>query len=1204
MKEETTLRARTGGDATPGLDAAARGFAGTGREPSTGGAGHRFARGTAAAFAVLVSGLLASGSLASASSAASAAPHPCAPLAGGEVAVAEPALLQPGRPLEAALAGGESRTYVFDLEAGRYARIEVEQRGIDVAAILRAPDGEVVIEADGPDGDHGVERASALADSAAEAGRYRLEVVSPYPEDPGGTVAVVLAEVRPAEPGDRDRLAAEQASNAAVALWAHGDAESLRAAVARFEEVLAIWRRLDDRRRQAEAATHLGYLHRSLGEINREAEYYEIALPLWRELDEPAREAELTNNLAAAYGMLGNRERARAAATEAVELFRRLGDQPGEAAALNTLGYAHLQAGHLEPADQCFERSLELSRQIGDLRQQGRVLSNQARLKHRQGRLSEAAGIYRDALDLARASRDRRTEAVTLNNLSTTYESMGELARSLEHYHEVLELVREIGDARGEAFALNNIGSLYKNLGEVEEGIAYLGQALEIFRDVEDRAAEAGALGNIGWALLALDRPEEAVRYIEESLEVARRQGDARRQTVALADLARAYHALERNHSARTLAGAALDLARAHGHRSFESTALRILGEIYTALGHPADAISPLQEAVAISRDLGSRPGEAHGLLLLARAERSLGLLDNARHHAEAAVERIESIRTAVANQDLRATYLASKQDYYEEWIGALMELDHREPEAGWAARALAVAEQARARTLLDSLTEVETEIRGALGPTLAAEEERLRHLLNAHERDRQQSETAGDAEAAAVEAKRIRALTAEYRALEAQIRNTSPHFADLVQPQPLDAETIQAQVLDPGTVLLQYSLGAERSWLWTVTPERLTAHPLPARAEIEPLARRIYALLTARNAESEGENAADRAHRIEAADAAYPAAAAELAEILLEPAAAAISAEPTLRVVVVADGALHYVPFGALPAPGTDLPLLFDHVVVNAPSASTLAVQRRELAGRPRALGTLAVIADPVFDAADSRVKHDTRRTVADNGAAAQALRSSGYGRLRFSRREAEQIADLVPADERFTALDFDASRETAIGGGLAGYRIVHFATHGVLNTDYPALSGLVLSQVDRKGEPQEGFLRLHDIYQLNLDAELVTLSACETALGREIHGEGLVGLARGFMYAGAARVVASLWRVQDRATAETMRRFYRGMLEEGLAPAAALREAQVAMARDARWSAPYYWAPFVLHGEWRSHRQSPPRPLPGAKRIGLQGG
>jgi CHAT domain-containing protein len=167
--------------------------------------------------------------------------------------------------------------------------------------------------------------------------------------------------------------------------------------------------------------------------------------------------------------------------------------------------------------------------------------------------------------------------------------------------------------------------------------------------------------------------------------------------------------------------------------------------------------------------------------------------------------------------------------------------------------------------------------------------------------------------------------------------------------------------------------------------------------------------------------------------------------------------------------------------------------------------------------------------------------------------------------------------------AVDFEASKATATGGSLNQYRIVHFATHGLINSRHPELSGIVLSLVDEQGMPQDGFLRLHDVYNLKLSADLVVLSACRTALGKDVKGEGLIGLTRGFMYAGAPRVVASLWDVKDEATAELMKRFYEGMLRRRMTPAAALRTAQLSMAKEKRWEAPYYWAGFVLQGEWR---------------------
>src|SRR5262249_29193839 len=260
-------------------------------------------------------------------------------------------------------------------------------------------------------------------------------------------------------------------------------------------------------------------------------------------------------------------------------------------------------------------------------------------------------------------------------------------------------------------------------------------------------------------------------------------------------------------------------------------------------------------------------------------------------------------------------------------------------------------------------------------------------------------------------------------------------------------------------------------------------------------------------------------------------------------------------------------------------------------PSASVLAVLRRELAGRIQPSRTVAVLADPVFQGNDPRVHfHENgenpmpgqpeTRSRRESKPEEELIRSAeevggvSFGRLRFTRQEAEAIASLTREEKSLKALDFAASRATVTGDAVGQYRIIHFATHGLLNSQHPELSGIVLSLVDEQGRPQDGFLRTHDIYNLKLNAELVVLSACQTALGKLTRGEGLVGLTRGFMYAGAPRVVASMWRVKDEATAELMKRFYHGILKEGLRPAAALRTAQISMWREKNWQVPYYWA------------------------------
>jgi CHAT domain-containing protein len=319
---------------------------------------------------------------------------------------------------------------------------------------------------------------------------------------------------------------------------------------------------------------------------------------------------------------------------------------------------------------------------------------------------------------------------------------------------------------------------------------------------------------------------------------------------------------------------------------------------------------------------------------------------------------------------------------------------------------------------------------------------------------------------------------------------------------------------------------------------------------------------------------------------------------------------------LIVAEGALQYIPFGALPKPVTrdswfvnrrsnhesrvtnHEPLILDHEVVMLPSASVLGVLRRELSGRQPAAKTVAILADPVFESDDFRVKKaPTKAEKQTEKPPATSLPAPGllpdgdrmmdaFGletleRLWFTRYEAEWIADFVPPAGRLKALGFAANRTTATSPDLSQYRIVHFATHGFLNSEHPELSGVVFSLVDEQGQPQDGFLRLHEVYNLKLNADLVVLSACRTALGKDVKGEGLIGLTRGFMYAGAASVVASLWKVEDKATAKLMRRFYQKMLVEGRRPAAALRAAQVAMWQEKK--APYYWAAFVLQGEWK---------------------
>src|SRR5262249_40564657 len=409
-----------------------------------------------------------------------------------------------------------------------------------------------------------------------------------------------------------------------------------------------------------------------------------------------------------------------------------------------------------------------------------------------------------------------------------------------------------------------------------------------------------------------------------------------------------------------------------------------------------------------------------------------------------------------------------SAQTNYEFYVDLLMRLDERFPSQGHDRAALKSSERARARSLLEMLIEARADIRQGGDPALIERERSLLGQLNAAiEKRTRLLGRKHSAEEAAAAGKEILALTTEYEQVQAQIRLKSPRNAALHQPSLLSLEEIQ-QLLDQDTVLLEYSLGEERSFLWLVTTTSMESFVLPKRKEIEAAVKDVLTLLTESGTPEE-----------------FEAKAARLSQILLGPVASKLGKN---RLAIVADGLLQYLPFAALPAPiaGTNKyqPLIVDHEIVNLPSASVLATMRSQLGSRKPAPSSIAILADPVFSPNDQRVISNTNaaaRPPAEQNfdKVTRSARKLGllrdgdnWTRLPLSRREAEQIVAFASKSETKLALDFDANLSTATAQEIGEYRILHFATHALFNDEAPELSGLVLSLVNEKGEPRNGFL------------------------------------------------------------------------------------------------------------------------------------
>jgi CHAT domain-containing protein/tetratricopeptide (TPR) repeat protein len=856
------------------------------------------------------------------------------------------------------------------------------------------------------------------------------------------------------------------------------------------------------------------------------------------------------------------------------------------------------------------------------------TLNNLGNLSGDRGDLAKAEEYYQRALEIRqRLAPGSPAVAMTLGNLGVMARDRGDLVEAEEYYRKALEIRQRVTPGGLDvALIFNNLGNLNMDRGDLAKAESYYRRALDIRERIAPGSlAVAVSWGGLGQVAEERDDLKKAAEYYRRALEIKEHLAPgslyAARTLGSLGDLYRRQGDFSKAEEHLRRALAIEEKTTPFGADT--AFTLERLGEVRRDQRDPGEAEHLCRRALRIFEQLSPLSADhAESLALLASILRGQNQWDEASQVYAQALHALEGQASRLGGSaDVRADFRARHQDYYREYIDLLLS-------QGKGEVAFEILERSRARTLLETLAAARVDIRRGVDPGLIRKERSLQVELKAKSEWRVQllSEQKNEDQVKAVE-KEISALTGEYQDVQAQIRLNSPVYSALTQPQPLSAGQIQEQLLDAGTLLVEYSLGEERSHVFAVSANSLQAFELPKRAVIEAASRHVYELLTARNHHDSREKPAERATRIARADAAYPLAAAHLSRMVLGPLAGKLALK---RLLIVSDGALHYVPFAALPVPAggkSQAPLAARHEIVYLPSASVLAVLRRAQMGRQRAVKTVAVLADPVFDSRDVRVQHpglseppaasQVRSGAGEVPAAAtgekgqaqpgsefapgeeslereqltRSMADMGEGRggglylprLQFTRREAEEIVSVTPAGKTFKAVDFDANRATATSSDLASYRFVHFATHALLNSKHPELSGLVLSLVDDRGRPQSGFLGLEDIYNLNLPAELVVLSACETALGKGVEGEGMVGLTRGFMYAGASRVMASLWNIDDRATADQMKYFYRAMVGQGMRPAAALRAAELKMREDPRWRAPYFWAAFQIQGEWK---------------------
>lgn len=1050
---------------------------------------------------------------------------------------ADAAALQPGTSQSVRLAPGEHARYRVALPRGRSALLSIRQQ--DGMLQLRARAGE----ADDPPvlqtqaGRAALLRVYLVADAASS---WEIDVAAAKPERAAsfgielGAAHATLAADRIGAKAERLYAEAERLRRAAGGVEGGRGSGDVDAARTRYREAAALWTRAGDACAALRAGSGLARLELAQARYPQAQAAAERALAHGCDGADPAFDAERAaarRTLAAALGYQGEFEASAEQSERALVLYRRTGDRRFEGVVLGNLSAVYRSLGETRKALQTATEALRIAQETGDAQGVEFSRSNLASSHLARGEFGSALAVYRQTLDDLRATPYPLAEGLALNELGSLYWRLGERDDARSTWARAQAVWSSSGNRSGAAETWIAQGGAALDEGDAAGAEAAFAQAARIAREDGLRSLEAHALGGLGSVAAAAGDVATARVRLQQSLALA----TGLREAAAIAAAEQALGDLDlrerRWAPARLHYRRALDQARRGGDASAQAAADASLARVDAAAGMPARARASIERALAI----------------------------------------VESQRAAIADPGLRTAFFASQHEYYALAVDVEMALERRAPRMGHAERALQIAERARARSLLDLLAERSIAIERDVDPALLAQE---RDAADRQRRLAWRLARTPDAQAGALR-EEIAVALRELDAARGRLRAADPRYAAIAHPPPLHVAQARDELLDTDSAIVEFWLGASQSYLWVLRPDGFESYVLPPRREI---AASVRALLDAVGAPRRVEASVplERRAALEAGmDAAVGRLASALAQQLFPP---ALRGRWPAQVAIVADAELQGVPFALLlgAADSGERP-----ATALLPSIAALR-SLRERSGRPSAGAAGAVLADPVFAPDDPRLR--ARGGSAEPlPAAARDAGIAALPRLLASRAEAQAIAALGASGGSWLALDFAASREAALRADWSAYAFAHFATHAVLDARHPQLSGIVLSLYDEAGRAQDGFLRVDDLYALRMPVELVTLAACDSAQGADLPGEGVLSLARAFFYAGARRVVANLWSVDDRASAAFMHAFYGHLLQGGLRPSHALARAQEQLRQNPRFAAAYYWSGFVLQGDWR---------------------
>lgn len=830
---------------------------------------------------------------------------------------------------------------------------------------------------------------------------------------------------------------------------------------------------------------------------------------------------------------------------QSLALWTGLGDTSSMARTYLKRGSVLSKKGDPAEARIAFEKALELCRENFDTRCSAEAENNSGQMSSRMGDFNNARQRLEEAAQDWRKLAEKEYEGATLSNLGLMLSQVGDFGQAITYLDAAKGLLQNRNPVRY-AQVLSNLGLCYQLLAEYERARGYFEMAVASFSRAGELKEQVRVRTNLGRNSMLQGNLHRAQQILELALAEANKLSDLQIRADTLRNLAQNLYRQGKFDEARPQLKRALKVDRTTGNRRGQSSALHYLGLIAEKSGDIAAARSLLAEAAQLRREVGLRDDATESLFELATLEYHAGHLDAAHDFAEQALTLLESVRSQAPNPALRASYYSRKRQFFD----LLVEIAMAPGNLNATADGLLATERGRSRSLMDLLAS------GSL-PGPLPEDMAERHANNQRQLDYLSALISKTAPGKDTELRlRFQKLLDENEALEDRIHKS---LTNQKLAEPLKSiEELQSDLLLSGCGLLEYHIGARQSYMWFVDAHQIQVFKLPNAAMIESEAKPVI----------EGFGHILERRRSPVQSAAYKKALQKLSRTLLGQLS---EVPPTERLILVPDGILHKIPFAALQLPNASEQLGLSHDLVQVPSAAYLRA-----GARPRPIQqfpqTILAVTDPVFSADDPRVTGPGKSHVSSN---------TDLARLPFNH-ETELIESRV-SRSRFRILHgFAASRATLDHLRLEDFGILHFSTHALIDDRMPELSWIALSRVDRAGRPVEGLGLLHpyQLAQFHLAGSIVVLSACNTALGKQVLGEGLMGFSSSLLYAGGSQLVLALTQIDAEASSRFLSDVYRQYLPGNNSMEHSITLSRQTMARSRRFSDPYYWASFVVIG------------------------